>query len=169
MAKQLGKKAAEGRRRAEPANKEWIDQELARCKFEDGRLTKRFAKLVRQLSGGIGQSIPWACQDWTSTKAAYRFFANERVRESAILGGHFQATERRLASGDWPILMLHDTTEFSFRRKDVAAVGMATRVTAELIPKATCKHEPDVFIPGEGEPPGFASNAGATGEPDKVS
>jgi hypothetical protein len=127
MAKPIGKKA-NGRNGLERASERWIDQELAGCEFQDERLTKRFEKLFRQLSGGIGQSIPWACQDWTNTKAAYRFFANERVSESAILAGHFQATEKRLASGVWPILMLHDTTELSFHRKDVAAVGMTTRM-----------------------------------------
>lgn len=116
------------RRHLSGASASWIDQELSGCEFQDERLAKRFAKLFRQLSGGIGESIPWACQDWTSTKAAYRFFANERVGESAILGGHFQATAKRLASGTWPILMLHDTTEFSFHRKDVAAVGMTVRI-----------------------------------------
>lgn len=127
MGKQLGKKAIE-RSRSERASERWIEQELAGCEFEDERLTKRFEKLFRQLSSGIGQSIPWACQDWSNTKAAYRFFANERVSESAILGGHFRATEKRLMSGVWPILMLHDTTELSFHRKDMAAVGMTTRV-----------------------------------------
>jgi hypothetical protein len=127
MAKQFGKQA-DGRRASEPASEGWIDQELAGCEFEDERLEKRFRKLFAQLSGGIGQSIPWACQDWANTKAAYRFFANERVNETAILGGHFEATEKRLASGAWPILMLHDTTELSFHRKDVAAVGMTTRM-----------------------------------------
>jgi hypothetical protein len=122
MAKKLGKSGSKS------TSEGWIDQELAGCEFRDERLTKRFEKLFRQLSGGIGESIPWACQDWTSTKAAYRFFANERVSESAILSGHFRATEKRLASGAWPILMLHDTTELSFHRKDVAAVGMTTRV-----------------------------------------
>jgi len=31
--------------------------------------------------------MPWACQDWANTKAAYRFFANRRVDEATILGG----------------------------------------------------------------------------------
>jgi hypothetical protein len=82
MAKQFGKKAG-GLSGSGRASEGWIDEELAGCEFQDERLTKRFEKLFRQLSGGIGQSIPWACQDWTSTKAAYRFFANERVSESA--------------------------------------------------------------------------------------
>jgi hypothetical protein len=127
MAKQFGNKA-DGQGGSESSSEGWIDQELAGCEFQDERLTKRFEKLFRQISGGIGESIPWACQDWANTKAAYRFLANERVSEAAILGGHFQATEKRLASGAWPILMLHDTTELSFHRKDVAAVGMTTRM-----------------------------------------
>lgn len=127
MAKQISEKA-DVRGVSRPANSGWIDQELAGCAFQDGRLTKRFEKLFWQLSGGIGESIPWACQDWANTKAAYRFFANERVSEAAILGGHFQATKKRLAGGAWPILMLHDTTELSFHRKDVAAVGMTARM-----------------------------------------
>jgi hypothetical protein len=127
MAKQFGKNV-DGFIGLERSGEGWIDQELAGCEFRDERLTKRFEKLFRQLSGGMGESIPWACQEWTSTKAAYRFFANDRVSETAILGGHFQATEKRLASGAWPILVLHDTTELNFHRKDVAAVGMTTRM-----------------------------------------
>ena len=121
-------KGAGGRAKSESEAGEWIGQELAGCEFQDERLRKRFGKLFRHLSSNIGQSIPWACQDWTNTKAAYRFFANERVSESAILGGHVQATKKRLASGAWPILILHDTTELSFHRKDVAAVGMTKSV-----------------------------------------
>ncbi|WP_247367923.1 transposase [Bradyrhizobium sp. 18] len=33
----------------------------------------------------MGGSIPFACQDWANTKAAYRFFANERVEEPTFL------------------------------------------------------------------------------------
>lgn len=41
--------------------------------------------LVRQPSwGGIGKSIPFAGQDWVNTRAAYRFFANERITEQDI-------------------------------------------------------------------------------------
>jgi len=52
----------------------WIDQELADCQFRDVRLGKRFRKLLQQFSDGLGGSIPWVCQDWANTKAAYRFF-----------------------------------------------------------------------------------------------
>ena len=57
----------------------WVENELAGCTFADARLGQRFKTLVTKLSEGIGESIPMACQDWASTKAAYRFFSNQRV------------------------------------------------------------------------------------------
>ena len=43
----------------------------------DERLGKRLRKLLAQIGGGMGQSIPLVCQDWANTKAAFRFFSNE--------------------------------------------------------------------------------------------
>jgi hypothetical protein len=64
----------------------------------DVRLDKRFRKLVEQISAGIGESIPWACQGWANAKAAYRFLSHPRVSEAEILKGHFQSTGDRLRS-----------------------------------------------------------------------
>jgi hypothetical protein len=101
-----------------------LAQELASCRFKDARVGRRFKKLVRQLSQKIGRPIPMACQDWANTKAAYRFFGNRQVDEAAILAGHFQATRERAASVAGRILILHDTTEFSFSRESPAAIGV---------------------------------------------
>ena len=68
----------------------WFDRELAGCSFVDERLNKRLRKLVAQIGSAMGQSIPLVCQDWANTKAAYRFFSNDRVSEADILAGHFQ-------------------------------------------------------------------------------
>lgn len=105
----------------------WIDQECRECKFADVRLEKRFRKLVEQVSDGVGNSIPLACQDWANTKAAYRFFSNERISEGEILGGHFQATRKRFDSAPGPILVLHDTSEFVYRRPDDSPIGIIRR------------------------------------------
>jgi hypothetical protein len=102
----------------------WIESELAKCQFKDARHGKRLRKLLEQLAENIGGSIPWACHDWANTKAAYRFFSNDRVSEEEILAGHFQATRDRLATTDALILMLHDTTEFTFHRNDVQPIGI---------------------------------------------
>jgi hypothetical protein len=101
----------------------WVDRELANCDFKDERLGKRFRSLLKQLSSSPGDSIPLVCQDWSNTKAAYRFLDNDRVSEAEILGGHFQATRERASATDGPILVIHDTTEFTYKREDVEAIG----------------------------------------------
>jgi hypothetical protein len=45
----------------------------------------------------------------------------------AILAGHFQATRERFAATDGPILVLHDTTEFSYTRESKQAIGVLHR------------------------------------------
>lgn len=78
----------------------------------------------------MGQSIPLVCRDWANTKAAYRFFSNDRVSESDILAGHFQSTrERRIATGG-PVLVLHDTTEFSYQRENSDAIGITKSINS---------------------------------------
>lgn len=68
-------------RKQQGLGESWIEAELAGCEFDDVRLDKRFRKLVEQLSAGIGESIPWACQDWANAKAAYRFLSHPQVSE----------------------------------------------------------------------------------------
>ncbi len=108
---------------------EWIDNEVVGCEFQDVRHGKRLRQLLEQLSGKVGATTPWACQDWANTKAAYRFFGNDRISEANILAGHFASTRERFgASSGFPVLVLHDTTEFSFRREDGRAVGILQKV-----------------------------------------
>ena len=78
----------------------------------------------------MGGSIPFACQDWTNTKAAYRFFSNPRVEEGDILNGHFAATRGRYDASEGPILLLQDTTEFTYQRRDPHAVGFTKSVNS---------------------------------------
>ena len=75
--------------------------------------------VLQQLSEATAESIPLACQDWANTKAAYRFFANKRVSEAEILAGHFRATRERSATVGGTLLVLHDTTEFSYPRENI--------------------------------------------------
>ena len=60
-------------------DKAWIDQEVGDCHFKAVRLAKRFSKLLGMMSDGIGESVPYACQDWANTQAAYRLFSNAEV------------------------------------------------------------------------------------------
>ncbi|WP_035484456.1 IS4 family transposase [Geminicoccus roseus] len=110
----------------------WWDDELAGCVFADARLGQRLRKLLERMEGAIGESLPLACQDWASTKAAYRFFSNDRVSEEQILAGHFQATHARFAATDGVILVLHDTTEFTYQRKRTESIGLTYRVNSGM-------------------------------------
>jgi len=112
------------------ATRSWWEAELAGCAFADARLDQRLHKLVERMDGAIGGSLPLVCQDWANTKAAYRFFSNDRVSEAQILAGHFQATGERFAATAGTILVLQDTTEFTFQRARPEAVGITYRVNS---------------------------------------
>src|SRR5580658_2724032 len=106
-------------------DKAWIDQELEGAHFQDVRLGKRLRTLLGLMSNGIGQTIPLACQDWANTKAAYRFFSNPRITEEEILSGHFASTQARVRALHEPLLVLHDTTEFSYQCAN-ESIGLLT-------------------------------------------
>jgi len=44
----------------------WFDSEVAGCTLPDERLKARLGKLLAQLGGDLGQSIPMVCQDWAN-------------------------------------------------------------------------------------------------------
>lgn len=110
---------------------DWIEEELSNTSLKDERLRKRFRVLLSQLWNGIGQTIPLVCQDWANTKAAYRFLSNERIKEEQLLAGHFQITKRRVEAHQGErILVIQDTTEFSFQRENKEAIGITRIVPA---------------------------------------
>jgi len=118
----------------------WSEGEADSEAFGDARLGRRFAELLRCFGDRMGATIPFACQDWASTKAAYRFFANPNVEEGQILSGHFEATKRRYASYDGPVLVLQDTTEFTYQRRDPHAVGFTKSVNSGRDEKGRLRH-----------------------------
>lgn len=118
----------------------WVDDEIDQGAFRDARLGKRFRELLTQMGGGIGESIPLACQDWANTKAAYRFFANERVNEGDILSGHFDATRRRFEATHGTVLLLQDTTEFTYQRARPELVGFTKAINSGKDKKGRYRH-----------------------------
>lgn len=108
----------------------WFDREISGCNLADERLTKRLRKLLERMGGAMGDSIPLSCQDWANTKAAYRFFSNDRVSDAEILAGHFQSTRDRVAAADGPILVIQDTTEFTYQRERPERIGLTYRINS---------------------------------------
>ena len=101
----------------------WVAEETAICDFQDARLSKRLRALLGRLANDVGAPIPFACQDWANKKAAYRCLSNESVNEAAILTGHFQSTAGRFAACSRPVLVLQDTTAFTYYRNNPKAIG----------------------------------------------
>ena len=107
---------------------DWVDRETNDSTFKDERLGHRFKTLLADIGSAIGASLPFACQDWANTKAAYRFLSNDRVDPSDILSGHFEATAKRFAATTGTILVLQDTTEFSFQRERPELIGFTKSI-----------------------------------------
>jgi hypothetical protein len=136
----------------------WVDRELG-GEFPDRRLRDRLGKILGDLGRRVGATIPAACQDWAAAKAAYRFFSNPRVDEGIILAGHFAATKARFAATAGPVLVLHDTTEFSFTRDNPEAIGQLSLLKTRHATVTLCgmlMHS-SLVLTREGVPLGLAA------------
>jgi hypothetical protein len=98
----------------------WVGRELG-GEFPDRRPKARLGNILSDLGRRVGGTRPAACRDRAATKAAYRFLSNPRVDEVIIMAGHVAATKARFDATT--VLVLHDTTEFSFRRECPEAIG----------------------------------------------
>jgi len=100
---------------------------------------------VLSTTSAWGSDFDHSCSNYLRALAeAYRWSARigptprPRIDSSTMIGsvrprsslGIFEATRERFAASDGPILVLHDTTEFSFKRGDVDAVGITRKCVA---------------------------------------
>ncbi len=91
----------------------WVAQELKQGGLPDARLEQRMRRLVESLGARPTASIPQACGEWASTKAAYRFFDNDRVTHAAILASHQEACWERVQEAGL-VLVVQDTTSLDY-------------------------------------------------------
>jgi hypothetical protein len=87
----------------------WAGKELASAELGDERLVLRLMRMVERFVERASQSLPQGFGSWAETKAAYRFFENDRIAWSDILAPHRACTARRAAS-ESIVLVLQDTT-----------------------------------------------------------
>jgi hypothetical protein len=97
-------------------------EEVAGSDFGDARLDARFAMLLSALGDRPILSIPAACGGWAETKAAYRFFDNEKVYFENVLKPHMAKTKERMAAQK-AVLLVQDTTEVDLTRPEQAVEG----------------------------------------------
>jgi Transposase Tn5 dimerisation domain/Transposase DNA-binding len=95
----------------------WAAQEMKGAELGDERLNQRAIKILDRLGEKPSLSIPAACKGWDETKAAYRFFHNDKVSPERVLAPHTKATLQR-ARSEAVVLALVDTTELSFTGKN---------------------------------------------------
>jgi hypothetical protein len=70
-------------------------------------------KLVSDLAAKPEASIPQACEDWASTKAAYRFLDHKKVTPEAIRAAHREKTVKRVKEHK-TVLAVQDTTVLNY-------------------------------------------------------
>jgi hypothetical protein len=94
-------------------DKQWAAEEFAQVELKDARLNRRCQKLAVALGQQPGAPINQACEDWADTKAAYRFFDNEKATPKAIGQPHQQRTVARMGQQK-RVLAVQDTTFFNY-------------------------------------------------------
>jgi hypothetical protein len=106
----------------------WVDQELAGCEFKNERLCRRFGKLLEQVGSTMGQSIPFVCQDWAMPRRHIAFCPmSESMRRRSFLAIFRRPAIEQLQRIGL-VLVLHDTTEFSYQRVDQEPIGISKLV-----------------------------------------
>ena len=94
---------------------EGIVEELLGMDLGDQRLNRRSAIVIEALAANPEASVNSACEGWSDTLAAYRFFNNPAVTPEQILRPHLEATQRRMCEHP-VVLIVQDTTELDFTK-----------------------------------------------------
>ena len=88
---------------------QWCVDEFATVELRDARLNRRCGELAAQLAMQPSGPINQACEDWADTKAAYRFFDNDKVTPERIRAPHHRRTVERMVQHK-QVLAVQDTT-----------------------------------------------------------
>lgn len=91
----------------------WSEHEFERVNLGDKRLNARLKKLSTDLSAAPSAPINQASEDWAATKAAYRFFQNDKVTSEKILSAHRTRTWERIHR-EPVVLAVQDTSYLNF-------------------------------------------------------
>jgi len=100
-----------------------IQMELEGIDLGDERLNVRARSVLESLAADPAASINAACNGWSETQAAYRFFNNGSVTPEKILKPHREATGRRIAE-EPVVLIAQDTTELDFTKHPTRDAGV---------------------------------------------
>ena len=94
-------------------NGSWTQNEFFAADLGDERLKKRLITISERFAESPVSPINHACDDWAETKAAYRFFRNEKISYQEITKGHIVATKERCEEYS-TVLAIQDTTFLNY-------------------------------------------------------
>lgn len=95
------------------SDEQWAAEEFALVELQDGRLNQRCQELAVTLGQQPNAPINQTCEDWAETKAAYRFFDNDKVTPKGICAPHHRRTVERMSKHKL-VLAIQDTTFFNY-------------------------------------------------------
>lgn len=75
---------------------DWVEEEFGTVELYDSRLKSRLFSLARDFYGQPQAPIPQACESAAKTKAAYRFFENDKITMQTLLRAHVESTVERI-------------------------------------------------------------------------
>jgi len=134
----------------------WCYEEFANIDLKDARLDSRCQTLAVAMSAQPNVPINQACEDWADTKAAYRFFDNDKVSSEHILSPHIQRTVERM--GKHPlVLAVQDTSFLNYthhpKTKGTGAIGTKKQKQSGFVMHST------LALTAEGLPLGLVTQA----------
>jgi hypothetical protein len=114
----------------------WATREFERIELNDGRLERRLWRIAEDLSRQPAYPINQASEDAAATKAAYRFFDNEKVTAAKIFSAHRERTVQRMQD-EAVVLAIQDTTFLNFtgprKTRGLGPIGDSQRNAQGLI------------------------------------
>jgi hypothetical protein len=92
---------------------DWAEEEFGSAQIGDQRRVKRLLIIARDFYAHPQANIPQACGTRSKTKAAYRFFEDERHTMESLLTPHYEATGQRCGQ-EKIVLAVQDTSSLNY-------------------------------------------------------
>jgi len=98
---------------ARPQPRDWAEEEFGAAELGDQRRMQRLMMIARDFYARPQANIPQACQTRAKTKAAYRFFDDEKHTMEKLMAPHYESTRHRAAQ-EKVVLAVQDTTFLNY-------------------------------------------------------
>lgn len=112
-------------------SKKWAQEELQHAQLGDSRRKKRLVRIVEDLAGQPGESVPQASGNVAATTAAYDFWNSPYFKPEDIRAAHRKSTVDRIKQHNC-VLAIQDTTDLDFTHHP-ATIGLGPTDHSSLL------------------------------------